>query len=54
MDVDSRGVRFTEIQDYCSKTFRHVAESKGLDFGIEWANRCPVKYAHRCQTLQQC
>ncbi len=35
MDVDVGGVRFTELQDYCSRTFRHVAEGKGLDFGIE-------------------
>src|ERR1700675_2088 len=35
MDVEVGGVRFTELQDYCSKTFRHVAEGKGLDFGIE-------------------
>ena len=35
MDVDVGGVRFTELQDYCSKTFRHVAEGKGLDFGID-------------------
>jgi len=34
MDLDIGGVRFTELQDYCTKTFRHVAEGKGLDFGI--------------------
>ncbi|HVW10653.1 MAG TPA: response regulator, partial [Bryobacteraceae bacterium] len=35
MDVDIGGVRFVELQDYCEKTFRHVAEGKNLDFGIE-------------------
>jgi hypothetical protein len=35
MDVEIGGVRFTELQDYCEKTFRHVAEGKSLDFGIE-------------------
>jgi len=35
MDVDIGGVRFTDLQDYCAKTFRHVAEGKGLDFSIE-------------------
>jgi signal transduction histidine kinase/CheY-like chemotaxis protein len=35
MDVDIGGVRFMELQDYCEKTFRHVAEGKNLDFGIE-------------------
>ena len=35
MDVEVGGVRFTELQDYCAKTFRHVADGKGLDFSIE-------------------
>ena len=35
MDVEIGGVRFTELQDYCAKTFRHVADGKGLDFTIE-------------------
>jgi HAMP domain-containing protein/signal transduction histidine kinase/CheY-like chemotaxis protein len=35
MDVEVGGVRFTDLQDYCAKTFRHVAEGKGLDFRIE-------------------
>ena len=35
MDVEVGGVRFTELQDYCSKTFRHVADGKGLDFDID-------------------
>src|SRR6202030_2912822 len=32
MDVELGPVRLTELQDYCSRTFRHVAEGKGLDF----------------------
>jgi HAMP domain-containing protein/signal transduction histidine kinase/CheY-like chemotaxis protein len=35
MDVEIGGVRFSELQDYCAKTFRHVADGKGLDFTIE-------------------
>src|ERR1700730_8809529 len=35
MDVEVGSVRFEELQDYCSRTFRHVAEGKGLDFTIE-------------------
>ncbi|MBZ5606167.1 MAG: response regulator, partial [Acidobacteriia bacterium] len=35
MDVEVGGVRFTELQDYCSKTFRHVADGKGLEFAID-------------------
>ena len=50
MDVEIGGVRFTELQDYCSKTFRHVAEGKGLDFGIELGGSIVQRdHAHRCQ-----
>jgi HAMP domain-containing protein/signal transduction histidine kinase/CheY-like chemotaxis protein len=35
MDVEVGGVRFTELEDYCLKTFRHVADGKGLEFGID-------------------
>ncbi|MBV8847140.1 MAG: response regulator, partial [Bryobacterales bacterium] len=35
VDLDIGAVRLTELQDYCSKTFRHVAEGKGLDFAID-------------------
>ena len=38
VDLDIGSVRFTELQDYCSKTFRHVAEGKGLDFSIDLDN----------------
>jgi signal transduction histidine kinase/CheY-like chemotaxis protein len=38
VDLDVGSVRFTELQDYCSKTFRHVAEGKGLDFTIDLDN----------------
>ena len=38
MDVELGPVRLTELQDYCSRTFRHVAEGKGLDFTIELDN----------------
>src|SRR5260370_9453981 len=35
MDVELGPVPLKELQDYCSRTFRHVAEGKGLDFTIE-------------------
>ena len=35
MDVEVGGVRFKELQDYCVKTFHHVADGKGLDFNID-------------------
>ena len=50
MDVDIGGVRFTELQDYCSKTFRHVADGKGLDFSIELGSSLRDRdHAHRRQ-----
>jgi signal transduction histidine kinase/CheY-like chemotaxis protein/HAMP domain-containing protein len=35
MDLDVANVRFGDLQEYCTRTFRHVAEGKGLDFAIE-------------------
>ena len=35
MDVEIGGVRFMELQEYCVKTFHHVADGKGLDFHID-------------------
>jgi len=54
MDLDIGGVRFTELQDYCSKTFRHVAEGKGLDFGIELGGAVTSEIMHTdAKRLQQ-
>jgi hypothetical protein len=54
MDLDIGGVRFTELQDYCSKTFRHVAEGKGLDFGIELGTPVTSEIMHTdAKRLQQ-
>ena len=33
MDVEVGNVRFAELEDYCVRTFRHVAEGKGIGFG---------------------
>ena len=33
--VEPAEVRFRELQDYVERTFRHVADAKGLDFRIE-------------------
>ncbi|HJY05971.1 MAG TPA: HAMP domain-containing protein, partial [Bryobacteraceae bacterium] len=35
MDVEIGNVRFTDLRDYGLRTFRHVAEGKGLDFSID-------------------
>jgi len=54
MDVEIGGVRFTELQDYCEKTFRHVAEGKSLDFGIELGGSLVAEVMHTdAKRLQQ-
>ncbi len=35
MDVEVGNIRFAELQDYCARTFRHVADGKGLEFALE-------------------
>jgi HAMP domain-containing protein/signal transduction histidine kinase/CheY-like chemotaxis protein len=35
MDVEIGSTRFHELRDFCSRTFRHVADGKGLEFSIE-------------------
>jgi HAMP domain-containing protein/signal transduction histidine kinase/DNA-binding response OmpR family regulator len=37
MDVEIGSMRFSEMRDFCSRTFRHVADGKGLEFGVELA-----------------
>src|SRR6202044_286136 len=54
MDVEIGGFRFSELQDYCSKTFRHVAEGKNLDFGIELGESLAHEVMHTdAKRLQQ-
>jgi HAMP domain-containing protein/CheY-like chemotaxis protein/signal transduction histidine kinase len=35
MDVEVGNVRFSELEDYCVRTFRHVADGKGIGLSIE-------------------
>ncbi len=35
MDVEVGNVRFGELEDYCVRTFRHVAEGKNIGFGMD-------------------
>jgi len=54
MDVEIGGVRFVELQDYCSKTFRHVADGKGLDFTIDLGRMLSSEVMHTdAKRLQQ-
>jgi HAMP domain-containing protein/CheY-like chemotaxis protein/signal transduction histidine kinase len=36
MDVEVGNVRFAEMEDYCFRTFRHVAEGKGIGLTVSW------------------
>jgi HAMP domain-containing protein/signal transduction histidine kinase/DNA-binding response OmpR family regulator len=42
MDVEVGSVRYSEVRDFCLRTFRHVADGKGLDFSIELEDGLPV------------
>ncbi len=54
MDVEVGGVRFVELQDYCSKTFRHVADGKGLEFMIDLGGMLSSEVMHTdAKRLQQ-
>ena len=54
MDLEIGGVRFTELEEYCSKTFRHVADGKGLKFMIELGSPLAHEVIHTdAKRLQQ-
>jgi len=54
MDVEVGGVRFVELEDYCLRTFRHVAEGKGLDFQIALGDAMQAELMHTdAKRLQQ-
>ncbi len=53
-EVDLRTIRLAELQDYCLKTFRHVAEGKALDLSIELAAEAQADAIHTdAKRLQQ-
>jgi signal transduction histidine kinase/DNA-binding response OmpR family regulator/HAMP domain-containing protein len=41
MDVEVASFKFTELRDFCSRTFRHVADGKGLEFAIDVDENLP-------------
>src|SRR5208282_5834625 len=43
MDIEVGSVRYSEVRDFCLRTFRHVADGKGLDFSIELEENLPVE-----------
>jgi HAMP domain-containing protein/CheY-like chemotaxis protein len=51
--VDVSEVRFRELQDYVERTFRHVAENKGVDFKIDLDPNLPRHMLTDSQRLEQ-
>src|SRR5260370_41609640 len=53
MVVEPGEVRFTDLREYVSKTFRHVADGKGLDLRIEVDQDLPELLTTDLRRLQQ-
>jgi CheY-like chemotaxis protein/two-component sensor histidine kinase len=54
MDVEIGSVRFTDLGDYCLRTFRHVAEGKNLEFAIDLDSSVQAESIHTdAKRLQQ-
>ncbi|MGN6552586.1 MAG: HAMP domain-containing protein [Verrucomicrobiota bacterium] len=51
--VDVAALRFPDLRDYLERTFRHVAEAKGLSFRIEMDQDLPAKMFTDSQRLEQ-
>src|SRR5207249_4864347 len=51
--VDVSEVRLRDLQNYVERTFRHVAEAKGVDFLIELDPRVPASLLTDTKRLQQ-
>jgi HAMP domain-containing protein/CheY-like chemotaxis protein/signal transduction histidine kinase len=53
MDVDAKPVLFGELQSYVERSFREVAFSKGLEFGVSLAPGLPAAIETDPKRLQQ-
>jgi HAMP domain-containing protein/signal transduction histidine kinase/DNA-binding response OmpR family regulator len=51
--VDISDLRFRELNDYVERTFRHVAEAKGLEFSVQLDPELPRGIFTDSQRLQQ-
>jgi len=51
--LDMGELRFSDMHSYVERTFRHVAESKGLDFAIELDPHLPRSIYSDSKRLQQ-
>ena len=53
MAVEPSEIRLAEMRDYITRNFRHVADGKGLDFGIELSANLPRTMVTDIKRLQQ-
>ena len=53
MSVDINQIRFTDLQDQMERTFRQVAQDKGLNFTIELNENLPPTISTDAKRLQQ-
>src|SRR5205823_5953832 len=54
MDVEIGGVRFADLRDYCLRTFRHVADGKGVEFEVDLGSSLNSETLHTdAMRLQQ-
>ncbi|HEY2251766.1 MAG TPA: ATP-binding protein, partial [Planctomycetaceae bacterium] len=51
--VDPSEVPFADLREYVDRTFRHVAETAGLAFEIEFSESLPPSIDTDCKRLQQ-
>jgi HAMP domain-containing protein/signal transduction histidine kinase/CheY-like chemotaxis protein len=53
MDIEIGDLQFTDIGEYVSRTFRHVAEGKGIEFNVEVDPALPESMQTDSRRLQQ-
>ncbi|HTF64599.1 MAG TPA: ATP-binding protein, partial [Edaphobacter sp.] len=53
MNIDTDEVIFTDLRDFVLRTFRHVADGKGLAFNVELASNLPAAASTDSKRLQQ-
>ncbi len=53
MAVESNEVTLTEVRDYVTRNFRHVADGKGLEFTVDLSHDLPEIVATDVKRLQQ-
>src|SRR5439155_23258749 len=53
MDLELGNVQFRNIEEYCMRTFRHVADGRGLEFAIEPDADLPGMIRTDAKRLQQ-